>query len=70
MPICLLVQALPLYVALPLAFRIQKGLRTTPPPSPRSVELRKWRVTDFVSPLWIGLGIAVQALTLACAVAM
>ena len=71
MQMCLLVQVmLPLYIALPLAIRIQQGLRSMPPPSRRSVELRKWRVTDFVSPLWIGLGIAVQALCLACAVAL
>jgi hypothetical protein len=70
MPICLLLQALPLYVALPLVFRIQKGLSDMPPPSPRSVELRKWRVADFVSPLWIVLGFAVQTLSLACAVAV
>jgi len=70
MQMCLFVQLLPLYIALPLAIRIQKGLRSMPPPSPRSVELRRWSVTDFISPLWIGLGIAMQALTLACAVVL
>jgi len=68
MTMCLLVQTLPVYVALPLAIRIQMGLQSMPPPSPRSVELRKWRVTDFISPLWIGLGVVVQVLSLACAV--
>ena len=68
---CLLVQLmLPLYVALPLEVRIRQGLSSMPPPSRRSVELRRWRVTDFVSPLWVGLGIAVQVLNLACAVAV
>jgi hypothetical protein len=71
MVMCLLLQVmLPLYVALPLEARIQKALSSMPPPSPRSVELRKWRVTDFISPLWVGLGIAVQLLNLACAVAV
>lgn len=70
MQMCLFVQLLPLYIAMPLSIRIQKGLRSMPPPSPRSVELRKWQVTDFISPLWIGFGLAAQALCLACAVAV
>lgn len=71
MGMCLLVQVmLPLYIALPLELRIQKGLSSMPPPNPRSVELRKWRVTDFISPVWVGLGVAMQALSLACAVTM
>jgi hypothetical protein len=71
MVMCLLVQVmLPLYIALPLELRIQKGLSSMPPPSRRSVELRKWRVTDFISPMWVGLGLAMQALDLACAVAL
>jgi hypothetical protein len=70
MQMCFFVQMLPLYIALPLAIRINKELRSMPPPSPRSAELRKWRVTDFISPLWIGLGIAVGVLSVACAVAV
>jgi hypothetical protein len=70
MQMCLLMQLLPLYIALPLTIRIKEAFNSMPPPSPRSVELRKWRATDFVSPLWIGLGITVQALTLGCAVAV
>jgi len=70
MQMCLFVQLLPLYIALPLAVRIKQGFRSMPPPSQRSVELRKWQVTDFVSPVWIGLGVAVAALSLACAVAV
>lgn len=69
MMMSLLVQILPLYIALPLAFRIQNAFRSMPPPNPRSVELRKGRVTDFISPLWIGLGIAAQTLQIACTVA-
>jgi hypothetical protein len=71
MMMCLLAQVmLPIYIALPLEFRIRKGLSSMPPPSRRSVELRKWRVTDFVSPLWIGVGISVQVLCVVCAVAV
>jgi hypothetical protein len=71
MVMCLLVQVmLPLYIALPLEVRIRKGLSSMPPPSRRSVELRRSRVTDFISPLWVGLGLAAQALCLACAVAV
>jgi hypothetical protein len=71
MMMCLLAQVmLPIYIALPLEFRIRQGLSFMPPPSRRSVELRKWRVTDFVSPLWIGVGLSVQALCVVCAVAV
>jgi hypothetical protein len=65
MQMCLLVQVLlPLFIALPLEIRLHKALKSMPPPSPRSVELRKGRVTDFISPLWIAFGIAAQALQL------
>lgn len=71
MVMCLLAQVmLPLFIALPLEIRILKGLSSMPPPNQRSVELRKWRVTDFISPMWVGLGLAMQALSIACAVAM
>jgi hypothetical protein len=71
MQMCLFVQLLlPLYIALPLEVSIRKGLSSMPPPSPRSVELRKWRVTDFISPLWIGLGIAAQVACFAAVVAV
>jgi hypothetical protein len=66
MQMCLLAQLLPLYIALPLSIRIQKALQSMPPPSRRSVELRKWRATDFISPMWIGLGLTMQALNFAC----
>jgi hypothetical protein len=71
MTMCLLVQVLlPLYIALPLEVRIGQASNSMPPPSRRSAELRKWRVTDFVSPLLIALGVAAQGLSLACAVAV
>lgn len=68
MELCLLLQLLPLYVALPLQVRITRAFRDLPPPSPRSVELRKWRITDFISPFWVALGFAGQALALTSAV--
>jgi hypothetical protein len=58
----------PLSIAMPLGCRIWKASRAMPPPSARSAELRPWRITDFVSPVWIGLGLSMQALGLACAV--
>ncbi|HTC44831.1 MAG TPA: hypothetical protein VK696_07270 [Steroidobacteraceae bacterium] len=60
--------AIPFCIAMPLGFRIWKAFRAMPPPSARSAELRPWRITDFVSPLWIGLGLSMQALGLACTV--
>jgi hypothetical protein len=56
----------PLSVAMPLGVKIWKASHAMPPPSQRSVELRPWRVTDYVPPLWIGLGLTVQTLGLAC----
>jgi len=45
MVMCLLVQVmLPLYIALPVELRIQKGLSSMPPPSRRSVELASHRL--------------------------
>jgi hypothetical protein len=68
MSVSLLAQILlPIYIALPLAHRIWKAFRAMPPPNARSAELRQWRITDFVSPLWIGLGLAGPALALTCA---
>ncbi|MGB6487703.1 MAG: hypothetical protein WBE91_12535, partial [Steroidobacteraceae bacterium] len=68
MQIFLLVELLPIYIALPLQVRVNRALRAMPPPSPRSAELRRWRLRDFISPLWIGLGFVGQALALSCAV--
>jgi hypothetical protein len=65
---CLLVQILPFYVAMPWTIKLIRAYRAMPPPSARSVELRQWRVVDFVSPLAIGLGLIGQGLALAAAV--
>lgn len=68
MLICLLVQILPLYLALPWSIKWTKAYRAMPPPSVRSAELRPWRIVDFVSPLRIGLGLLGAELALVCAV--
>ena len=62
----LLLQILPLYICLFWMISADRALRAMPPPYVRSVELRPWRIVDFVSPLWIGLGLVGQVLALAC----
>lgn len=64
---CLLFQIVPTYISIFWTVKLAKALRTMPPPSVRSAELRSWRLVDFVPPLWIGLGIAAQVLALCCA---
>jgi hypothetical protein len=66
---CMLVQILPLYLALPWSIKWTKAYRAMPPPRMRSAELRPWRIVDFVSPLRIGLGLFGLGLALVCAVA-
>ncbi len=56
----LLFQILPLYLSLIWTIKAARALRAMPPPHARSVELRPWRLGDFVSPLWVGLGLAAQ----------
>jgi hypothetical protein len=70
MILCLVAQAAPWCIALILDFQVKRAFLTTPAPSVRSVDLRRWRLTDFVSPLSIGLGFAGQGSALACAVMM
>jgi len=65
---CLFFQILPAYLTMFLMIRVAKAFRAIPPPSVRSVELRPWRAVDFVSPLWIGLGLAAQVIAVTCAV--
>jgi hypothetical protein len=65
---CLLVQILPLYLALPWSIKWTKAYRAMPPPSVRSAELRPWRIVDFVSPRLIGLGLLGAGLALVCCV--
>jgi hypothetical protein len=62
----LVFQILPLYASLIWMIKAARALRAMPPPHARSVELRPWRIVDFVSPLWIGLGLAGQVMALAC----
>jgi hypothetical protein len=65
---CLLLQLLPHYAAIPTIIGQMKALRAMPPPSVRAVELRQWRIVDFVSPLSIVLGLCGQGLALGCSV--
>jgi hypothetical protein len=68
MTVCLLLQIiLTMCIAVRLEARIRLAIRAMPPPTIRSAELRRWRITDFVSPLWIGLGLTLQLIGLACA---
>ncbi len=62
----LLFQILPLYVSVIWLIKAARALRAMPPPHTRSVELRPWRIVDFVSPLWIGFGLFGQVMALAC----
>jgi hypothetical protein len=70
MILCLVAQAAPWCMALILDMQVKRAFLTMPAPSVRSVDLRRWRLTDFVSPVSIGLGLAGQASALACAVVM
>lgn len=45
---------------LPGMRKVLRVMREMPPPVRRSVELHRWRITDFVSPLVIVLGFASQ----------
>lgn len=62
------VQLLPPLLRLPLQLKMARAFRSMPAPSVRSAELRTLRVTDFLSPVWIALGLGLTALSLACAV--
>lgn len=42
------------------ARKVLRALREMPPPARRSVELHRWRISDFVSPVVIVLGFASQ----------
>jgi hypothetical protein len=62
----LLLQILPLYVSLIWMIKAARALRAMPPPRVRSVELRPWRIVDFVSPRWIAIGLVGQVMALVC----
>jgi hypothetical protein len=70
MILCLIAQSAPWCIALVLDAQVKRAFRAIPAPVIRSVELRRWSLTDFVPPMSIGLGFAAQASTLACAVLM
>jgi hypothetical protein len=55
-----------LCIAMPLGLKISRAFRGMRPSNARSAELRPWRITDFVSPAWIMLGLVMQTLGLAC----
>ncbi|HTV79876.1 MAG TPA: hypothetical protein VMF03_16610 [Steroidobacteraceae bacterium] len=65
---CMVVQILPLYIGLPWSMKLIRAYRAMPPPSVRSAQLRPWRITDFVSPLLICLGLVAITAALACSV--
>jgi hypothetical protein len=65
---CLMAQVLPTYIQMPWILKAASRRRAMPPPSVRSVELRRWRIVDFVSPVWIMLGLTLQAVAIGCAV--
>ncbi len=61
------VQLVPAILSLPWLLRIARAFRALPPPAVRSVELRHWRIVDFVSPFIIGLGLIGSVLAVSCA---
>jgi hypothetical protein len=64
---CLLIQILPLYISVFWTVKVAKAFHAMPPPNVRTADFRMWRLVDFVSPLWIALGVAAQVITLTCA---
>jgi len=65
---CLMAQMLPAYLNTPWMIKVARQFRAMPPPAVRSAQLRPWRICDFVSPLWIGIGLGAQLLALGSAV--
>jgi hypothetical protein len=65
---CLMAQILPTYLQTPWMLKTASRRRAMPPPSVRSVELRQWRIVDFVSPVRIMLGFTLQTVAMSCAV--
>ena len=53
---------------LPGMRKVLRAMREMPPPVRRSIELRRWRITDFVSPVVIVLGFASQLAVLAAGI--
>ncbi len=47
--------------------RLNRALRDMPAPAVRSAELHRWQVTDFVSSIWIALGVGAATLSIVSA---
>jgi len=62
----ILVQLIPMALALPQQIRLAKAMRSMPAPAIRSADLRSWSATEFVSPAEVLLGIAMSCAALAC----
>ena len=60
-------QAVPALARMPWQLRVARAFREMPAPSVRSVELKDWRVSDFVSRMLIGLGLTGSGLALSTA---
>jgi hypothetical protein len=65
-----LAQTLPVWLRLPEQMRIVRALRLMPVPAVRSADLRRLRVTDFVSPWMVALGFGANAVALLTAAAL
>ncbi|MEO8308330.1 MAG: hypothetical protein ABI616_09865 [Pseudomonadota bacterium] len=61
-----LVQLLPVVLRMPLLISMHRAFRAMPAPAVRSVELHHWRLTDFVPPMEIALGMSMSVLALGC----
>lgn len=59
-----LAQMAPLLIAIPQKLQLARALRAMPAPAVRSVELRSWRLTDFVTPAEIAIGIVTSTFPL------
>lgn len=63
-------QCVPAFLRFPQEVRMVRAFRQMPAPAVRSADLRRLRVTDFVSPVTIVLGFAANAAAILTAVAL
>ncbi len=63
-------QTVPAFLRLPQELRMVRAFRQMPAPSVRSADLRRLRVTDFVSPVTVVLGFAANVAAMLTAVAL
>lgn len=63
-------QTVPAFMRFPGELRVIRAFRSMPAPAIRSADLRRLRVTDFVSPLVLVLGFAANAAAILTAVAL